>query len=297
MTTGRLLLLVRKSYGGDSSAGAWHWSGCTSPAAPSRRAMRRAVVAPSADTGAGLATSVCDVLPDTSTCKRSTRNLHPLPSMRLTRRRHSPAPREAASCAGNVAASMSHARKSLSGSRNRRQQHWPRRSTNDRHSCNPSLLEDVVDSARTACIQPASSLPRRDRYRHSTVPSPASCDGRGNSGAPGVPAIAGMPRVSLVMATRSQPRGPIAGHRADRDETDHRCRFAREGRWTGRLASDEPKLAARWTRMPGRNRGTRIRAATTCRPGITWSGSACRCWYGAGDTACRRGGSGSPDVP
>lgn len=155
----------------------------TSPSTPSARAMRRASAIPNADTVVGLAASTG--LPGRcgSACRRTAHMRQAPPSKPIESLRHKRSgkvPGSTASRVGSIASRQSHARKSLSGSRQMRQQHCPRWSKNRRLSRGPSLHTPTRDSAYAACDHPDSSPPHWARYRHSTVPSAASCRGCGN---------------------------------------------------------------------------------------------------------------------
>ena len=155
--------------------------------------MRRAAAAPSGDGVTRLAASTGGSADhpkpglQRSACSRSTLASQRSPRRRAARRDHSrspmPSSRTTPAWMGRVAASRSQARKSLSGNRYRRQQGRPSWSWNNRCSRKPSLSTPPPRSAHAACAQPDSSPPDCARYRHSTVPSAASCDGRGNGAA------------------------------------------------------------------------------------------------------------------
>ena len=105
---------------------------------------------------------------------------------------------------GNDAANRSHATKSLSGNRHRRQQQRPRASAKHRLSRMPSLSMPWQAWADTACFQPPSSL-LSGRYRHSTVPNAASCVGDGNGAVLRAPAsVRTADRARLMAATSSR---------------------------------------------------------------------------------------------
>ena len=164
--------------------------------APSAWAMRRATKIPSADSGARLAASTGTLGAAASTCNLMTQDCQCPPGRLAARRRHRRSPTPGAACfspaQGRASSMRSQATKSLSGSRYRRQQQRPSASRKSRCSRNPSLSTLAPDSTRTVRAHPESSLPCCGRYRHSTVPSDASCWARGSGWArAGRSAIAG----------------------------------------------------------------------------------------------------------
>lgn len=113
------------------------------PPAAAAWAMRLAAMIPSADSGAALAASTGAIAAATSPSRLIRHACHCSPDRLAARRRHwrsnTPHPACFSSAPGKPSSTRSHATKSLSGSRYRRQQQRPSASTKSRCARNASL--------------------------------------------------------------------------------------------------------------------------------------------------------------